>query len=335
MSKILVTGCAGFIGMHACKRFLKNGDIVCGVDNLNNYYDVKLKKDRLKILKTFQHFKFFKFKIENQNKLYDLFKKEKFDIAVNLAAQAGVRFSIQNPNEYIESNISGFMNILENCRKFKIKHLVYASTSSVYGLNSKQPFVEHHSTDHPVSLYAATKKANEQMAHAYSHLFGLRVTGLRFFTVYGPWGRPDMALFKFTKAILNNRKINVFNHGEMYRDFTYIDDISEGIFRISKKLPKKNITFNSYKPRSDISSAPFSIYNIGNNKSVKLNDCIKILENSLGKKSRRNNLPMQLGDVYSTKASVKKLFNDTGFMPKTKLKKGIENFVEWYLKYYY
>tara|TARA_B100001248_G_C27384036_1_gene458665 strand:- start:1034 stop:2059 length:1026 start_codon:yes stop_codon:yes gene_type:complete len=335
MKNILVTGCAGFIGMHVSKRLLSLKYNVVGIDNLNNYYDIKLKKQRLRILKKYKKFNFITLDIANEKKLKNIFLKYKFKYVINLAAQAGVRFSLQNPQEYIQSNIVGFMNILECSRKYNVQHLLYASTSSVYGLNTKQPFLENDLTDHPVSLYAASKKANEQMAHSYSHLFGLKTSGLRFFTVYGPWGRPDMALFKFTKSILEKRKIEVYNRGNMYRDFTYIDDIVTAIVKVMKILPKKNHKFDSRKPKSSESSAPYQIYNIGNSQAVKLDNCIKILEKVIGKKAIRRNLPMQPGDVYSTKASVKKLIKKTGFRPKTNLETGIKKFVSWYIEHYY
>lgn len=332
--KILVTGAAGFIGFYLCKRLLKMDDTVVGIDNLNDYYDVNLKKARLAQLKGSSRFKFYKTALENKDGILELFKAEKFDIAVNLAAQAGVRYSLVNPYAYIDSNIAGFINILEGCRHNKIKHLLFASSSSVYGANTKMPFSVHHNVDHPVSLYAATKKANELMAHTYSSLYNIPCTGLRFFTVYGPWGRPDMALFLFTKAILEDNPIDVFNYGRMKRDFTYIDDIIEGVVRAMDRLPQPNPLWSGDKPDPSSSYAPYRLYNIGNNNSVELMKFIEILENCLGKKAKKNMLPMQVGDVPATYADIDDLMHDTGFRPATSIEDGIKRFVDWYKEYY-
>ena len=332
--KILVTGAAGFIGYHLCKKLCDEGWIVIGLDNINNYYDPKLKKTRLELLSPYKNFKFYKINLIEKEAIKNLFKTENFDYVVNLAAQAGVRYSIENPYAYIESNISGFMNILESCRHYSVKHLIYASSSSVYGANKKIPFSVHDNVDHPLSLYAATKKSNELMAHTYSNLYGLPVTGLRFFTVYGPWGRPDMAAFLFTKAIMEGMPIDVFNYGNMRRDFTFIDDIVEGIFRLINKIPSSNKNWNGNKPDPSSSFAPYKLYNIGNNQPVELSKFIEILEECIGKKANKNLLPMQQGDVYETFADVDDLIKDIGFKPKTDIKEGLAKFVNWYRDFY-
>lgn len=329
--RILVTGVAGFIGFYLTKSLLERGDEIVGVDNLNNYYDIKLKHDRLNIL--FEHekshnFKFIKLALEDREGIQNLFTENKFDAVVHLAAQAGVRYSIDNPHAYIDSNIVGFVNILEGCRHSKIKHLVYASSSSVYGMNKKQPFSTEDRVDNPISLYAATKKSNELMAYTYSHLFGLPTTGLRFFTVYGPMGRPDMAYFKFTKAITENKEIDVYNNGEMQRDFTYIDDIVEGIVRVINKTP------SILQSKIENSEVPYKLYNIGNNQPITLRRFITAIESSCGLKAKENMLPMQDGDVKLTYANIDCLRNDTGFKPKTTIEKGITLFVDWYNGYY-
>ena len=334
MSKILVTGSAGFIGFHLCKKLLDNGREVIGLDNINDYYDVTLKESRLKQIEKRENFKFIKLDIVEKDSVASLFSNEKFDLVVNLAAQAGVRFSLTHPRPYIDSNIVGFLNILEGCRHNKVKHLIYASSSSVYGANTKMPFSVHHNVDHPMSLYAATKKANELMAHTYSSLYELPSTGLRFFTVYGPWGRPDMALFLFTKAILNEKPIDIFNYGNMKRDFTYIDDIVEGVVRIIDKIPEPDPGWKGDNPDISTSYAPYKLYNIGNNNAVELNHFLEVLESCLGKKAKKNLLPIQLGDVPATYADVDDLKNDVGFKPSTSVEDGIKKFVEWYLGYY-
>ena len=332
--KVLVTGAAGFIGLHLCKRLLERGDEVVGLDNINDYYDVKLKYDRLKQLEGQPGFKFIRCSLEDRDAIASLFQLEQFDVVANLAAQAGVRYSLQNPHAYVDSNIVGFLNILEGCRNNSVKHLVFASSSSVYGANAKIPFSEHDNADHPVSLYAATKKSNELMAHTYAHLYGIPVTGLRFFTVYGPWGRPDMAYFSFTKAILEGSSIDIFNHGRMRRDFTYIDDIVEGVVRIVDRAPTSNQTWDSTIPDPATSSAPYRIYNIGNNNPVELGRFIDILEEKLGRKAIRKMLPMQPGDVTVTYANVDDLMRDAGFKPAISIEEGLGYFVEWYKEYY-
>jgi len=332
--KVLVTGAAGFIGSHLSKRLLERGDEVIGIDNVNDYYDVSLKKARLAQLEGRQGFRFVKMSLEEREGLLKLFKEERFDKVVNLAAQAGVRYSLVNPYAYIDANIVGFINILEGCRHNGVKHLVFASSSSVYGANTKMPFSVHDNVDHPVSLYAATKKANELMAHTYSHLYKLPCTGLRFFTVYGPWGRPDMALFLFTKAILEDRPIDVFNHGKMRRDFTYIDDIVEGIVRVVDKIAQPNPKWSGDAPDPGTSYAPYKNYNIGNNNPVELMRFIEVLEEALGKKAKKNLLPMQPGDVPATYADVDDLMRDVGFKPATSIEDGIKRFVDWYRGYY-
>jgi UDP-glucuronate 4-epimerase len=334
--EILVTGAAGFIGFHLCIKLLENDKFskVIGIDNINNYYSVQLKKDRLSILKNYDNFQFYKVSLENREEILSIFKKHNFHTVVNLAAQAGVRYSLENPFSYVQSNIDGFLNILEGCRHNNISHLVFASSSSVYGANRKMPFSVHHNVDHPVSLYAATKKANELMAHTYAHLYNLPCTGLRFFTVYGPWGRPDMALFKFTKNIIEDKPIEVYNFGKMKRDFTYIDDIVEGVYRVINKIPSPNINWDPLSPDPSTSSAPYKIYNIGNNKPVKLMDFISVIEKSIGKKAKIDFKEMQMGDVPETYADVDDLINDVGFKPDTPIEKGVANFIKWYKEYY-
>lgn len=332
--KILVTGAAGFIGYHLSKRLLNEGHQIIGLDNINDYYDVQLKNDRLDKLTPLPNFNFIKMGLEDTLNVDLLFRREQFDVVVNLAAQAGVRYSLKNPNAYIQSNIVGFMNILEGCRHNKVKHLVYASSSSVYGANTAMPFSVHHNVDHPVSLYAATKKANELMAHTYSSLYNIPTTGLRFFTVYGPWGRPDMAYFSFTKAILEGKSIDVYNHGLMKRDFTYIDDIVEGMVRVIDKIPQGNEEWSGDKPDPGTSYAPYKIYNIGNNNPVELLRFIEVIEECLGKTVEKNLLPMQAGDVTATYADVNDLIQDVGFKPTTPIEEGISRFVDWYGRYY-
>lgn len=334
MSKILVTGAAGFIGFHLVQRLVQAGYQVTGFDNLNDYYDVSLKESRLAILNNLEGFTFIRGSLEDRACVESLFKNGRFDYAINLAAQAGVRYSLQNPYAYIDSNLSGFLNLLEGCRQTGIKHLVYASSSSVYGANATVPFSEHHSVDHPVSLYAATKKSNELMAHTYSHLFALPVTGLRFFTVYGPWGRPDMAYFSFTKAILAGQCIDLFNNGQMRRDFTYIDDIVEGVARVLENIPTPNSSWNASKADPASSSAPYRLYNIGNHKPVELVHFVEVLEKCIGKKAVINLLPMQPGEVLTTYADITALSEVVGFRPDTEIKEGIERFVAWYRSYY-
>jgi UDP-glucuronate 4-epimerase len=332
--KILVTGAAGFIGMHVCQRLLARGDEIIGLDNLNDYYDVSLKEARLARLTPHSSFSFRKLDVADRPGMAELFARETPERVIHLAAQAGVRYSLKNPHAYIDSNVSGFVNVLEGCRHAGVKHLVYASSSSVYGGNTRLPFSEHDNIDHPVSLYAATKKANELMAHTYSHLFGIPTTGLRFFTVYGPWGRPDMALFLFTKAILEGRPIDVFNNGRMQRDFTYIDDIVEGILRVADKPPVANDAFDKDNPDPASSWAPYRVFNIGNNSPVELMAYIDTLQQTLGKTAQINFLPLQDGDVPATNANVEALHAVTGFAPATTVKQGIGNFVSWYRNYY-
>ena len=334
MSKILVTGAAGFIGFHLVQRLVRLGHQVTGFDNLNDYYDVSLKEFRLAILEGLAGFTFVRGGLEDRSHVENLFQAGQFDYVVNLGAQAGVRYSLQNPHAYIDSNICGFMNILEGCRQTKVKHLVYASSSSVYGANVTVPFSEHHSVDHPVSLYAATKKSNELMAHTYAHLFGLPTTGLRFFTVYGPWGRPDMAYFSFTKAILEGCPIDVFNHGRMQRDFTYIDDIVEGVVRVMDHAPCPDPFWNAEKPDLATSAAPYRIYNIGNNHPVELGRFIEVLEGCLGRKAIINLLPIQPGEVLVTYADVTDLADAVGFRPDTSIEDGLARFVVWYREFY-
>lgn len=331
---VLVTGAAGFIGFHLSQRLSDKGIKVIGVDDLNDYYDVRLKESRLDILKKLSNFSFHKINLQDKAAIDQLFSSNKFDYVVNLAAQAGVRYSIANPHAYIESNIVGFLNILEACRHNPIKHLVYASSSSVYGANRKMPFSVHDNVDHPLALYAVTKKSNELMAHSYSNLYNIPTTGLRFFTVYGPYGRPDMALFLFTKAILEGKPIDVFNNGKMRRDFTYVDDIVEAIVRLLPSVPKGDPTWSGESPDPATSFAPYKIYNIGNNKPVELLHFIEVLELKLGKTAVKNFLPLQDGDVPETYADVQDLMNDVGFTPSTPIEVGIENFVNWYKQYY-
>lgn len=335
MDVILVTGCAGFIGFHVCLRLLKfNQYKIIGVDNLNPYYSVKLKQDRLKILLAHKNFIFYKISLERRNKVEDIFKQHNIRYVLHLAAQAGVRHSLKDPYSYIDSNIVAFINLLECCRQTGVEHLIFASSSSVYGLNTKMPFSVKDNVDHPISLYAATKKANELMAHTYSYLYELPCTGLRFFTVYGPWGRPDMALFKFTKAIIEDRPIYVYNYGKMERDFTYIDDIVEGIIRVMTRIPEPNPHWSSEYPDPSSSVCPYKIYNIGNNKSVSLEKFIEIIEKSLGKKAIKNYVEMQPGDVPKTYADIEDLYRDIGFRPKTKIEDGITKFIKWYVDYF-
>jgi UDP-glucuronate 4-epimerase len=330
----LLTGSAGFIGFHLSQKLLAQGYSVVGVDNINDYYDVNLKESRLKILKEDSEFTFVKGNLHDRSFIEKIFLDFKFDYVVNLAAQAGLRYSIQNPHAYIESNIQGFLNILEGCRHHKPTHLVYASSSSVYGANKKMPFSVHQNVDHPISLYAATKKSNELMAHTYSVLYKIPTTGLRFFNVYGPYGRPDMALFIFTKSILEGKPIDVFNHGKMRRDFTYVDDIVEGISRLMPKVAEGNSKWNALDPDPGTSFAPYRLYNIGNTKPVELMYYIEILEQKLGKKAIKNFLPMQDGEVTETYSDVEDLMNDVGFKPSTPVEVGIGKFVDWYLDYY-
>jgi UDP-glucuronate 4-epimerase len=332
--KLIVTGSIGFIGYSLCKKLLDRGNTIIGIDNHNDYYDPKIKEARLKRLNDYYNYQHFKEDLINQKNLINIFKKSCPSVVVNLAAQAGVRYSIKNPSVYIQSNVVGFLNILECCRNFKIKNLIYASTSSVYGANTKMPFSEHDNTNHPLSIYAATKKSNELMAHAYSHLYGLSTTGLRFFTVYGPWGRPDMALFKFTKSIIEKKSIDVFNYGNHSRDFTYIDDIVEGIIQTIDNPTGKNLNWNSNSPDPATSAAPWAILNIGNNKPIKLMDYIYALEEALGQKAKINFLPLQPGDVQDTFASINLLKKRLNYNPKTSVKKGVNKFVEWYKSYY-
>jgi UDP-glucuronate 4-epimerase len=331
---ILVTGAAGFIGFHLCQRLLESGFQVVGLDNLNTYYDVRLKEDRLLRLRDRANFRFFKIDLSDREAVARLFKDQGFDMVVNLAAQAGVRYSLVNPYAYVETNLMGFVNILEGCRHTQVKHLVFASSSSVYGANTRMPFSVHDNVDHPVSLYAATKKANELMAHTYASLYQLPCTGLRFFTVYGPWGRPDMALFLFTRAILEGRAIDVYNYGKMQRDFTYIDDIVEGVCRVINRVPAPDPGWNGNQPDAASSYAPYRLYNIGNNQPVELMRFIEVLEDCLGKKAQKNLLPIQPGDVPATYADVEDLMQAVGFKPDTPLEKGIQHFVDWYREYY-
>jgi len=332
--KILLTGAAGFIGFHTANILLARGDEVIGLDNLNDYYDVSLKEARLDRLKKHTNFRFVKMDLADRVGMPALFKREKFSRVINLAAQAGVRYSIQNPLAYIDSNVVGFANILEGCRHTDVEHLVYASTSSVYGANTKMPFSVQQNVDHPLSFYAATKKANELMAHTYAHLYKLPTTGLRFFTVYGPWGRPDMALFLFTKNILAGKPIDVFNFGHHKRDFTFVTDIAQGVVRTMDRVAAPNPNWNSDAPEPSTSNAPFRLYNIGNNQPVELLRYIEVLENCLGKKAQKNMLPLQVGDVPDTYADIQALVNDVGFKPATPVEEGVQKFVEWYVGYY-
>ncbi len=332
--KILVTGAAGFIGMHTSERLLARGDQVVGLDNLNDYYDPSLKEARLARLAPHPGFRFVRMDVEDRAGMARLFAEERFDRVIHLAAQAGVRYSLQNPHAYIDSNIVGFMNILEGCRHGQVQHLVYASSSSVYGGNTRMPFSEHDSVDHPVSIYAATKKANELMAHTYSHLYHLPTTGLRFFTVYGPWGRPDMALFLFTKAILEGRPIDVFNHGRMKRDFTYVDDIADGVIHSLDHTAAPDPGFDSDQPDPGRSNAPYRVLNIGNNNPVELMEYVAAIEDALGTTAQKNFLPLQDGDVPATYADTSALSALTGFAPATSVRDGVARFVAWYLGYY-
>jgi len=332
--KILVTGAAGFIGFHTSKVLLDRGDQVVGLDNMSPYYDVNLKKARLDLLRKRNGFSFVEADLADRTAIEELFRNEKFDRVINLAAQAGVRYSLENPHAYVDSNLVGFLNVLEGCRHNGVEHLVFASSSSVYGSNTQKPFSVHHNVDHPVSLYAATKKSNELMAHTYAHLYELPVTGLRFFTVYGPWGRPDMSLFLFTKKILAGEPIDVFNHGDHARDFTYIDDIVEGVVRTLDQVPKPDPDWNSDSPDPGTSSAPYRLYNIGNNSPVELMQFIECLEKALGKKAEKNFLPMQPGDVRETFADIDDLNEAVGFRPDTRLEDGIQRFVDWYREHY-
>ena len=334
MMKVLVTGAAGFIGMHCIERLLARGDQVVGIDNLNDYYDVTLKESRLSRIADHAAFRFYRVSIEDKEAIADIFAEEKPDRVIHLAAQAGVRYSLENPHAYIDANLQGFMNILEGCRHNDVAHLAYASSSSVYGGNAQMPFSEHHSVDHPVSLYAATKKANELMAHAYSHLYRLPTTGLRFFTVYGPWGRPDMALFLFTDAIRNGRPIDVFNQGAMVRDFTYIDDIVEGVIRVLDKTATPDPDFDPMNPDPGTSTAPFRVFNIGNGNPTPLMDYIGALEDALGMTAEKNMMPMQPGDVPATSADTSELRDWVGFAPNTDVRDGVQRFVDWYIGYY-
>ncbi|MBL0170017.1 MAG: NAD-dependent epimerase [Gemmatimonadaceae bacterium] len=334
MAKILVTGAAGFIGYNTSERLLARGDEVVGFDNVNDYYDPTLKEARLARLAPHAGFRMMRMELGDRDGVERLFREERFDRVIHLAAQAGVRYSLTHPHAYVDSNLVGFLHILEGCRHHGVQHLTYASSSSVYGANTAMPFSVHQNVDHPVSLYAATKKANELMAHTYSHLYGLPTTGLRFFTVYGPWGRPDMALFLFTKAILEGKPIDVFNHGKMRRDFTYIDDIVEGVIRTSDHTAQSNPDWNSDVPDSATSKAPYRLYNIGNNNPVELMHLIATLEQALGRTAEKRMLPMQPGDVPATYADVEALVQDVGFAPKTPIELGVQRFVEWYRNYY-
>lgn len=331
--KFLVTGAAGFIGFHACKRLLQAGHEVVGLDNMNDYYDVNLKQARLDLLQS-PLFSFHKIDLADREGIAQLFAHEKFNRVIHLAAQAGVRYSLENPFAYADSNLIGYLNILEGCRHNHVEHLLYASSSSVYGLNRKMPFSTDDSVDHPVSLYAATKKANELMAHTYSHLYGIPTTGLRFFTVYGPWGRPDMALFKFTKAMLEGKSIDVYNYGKMKRDFTYIDDIVEAIVRMQDIIPQPNPEWTVETGSPADSSAPYRVYNIGNSSPVELMDYITALEEALGMVAEKNMMPIQPGDVLETSADTKPLYDMVGFRPQTTVSQGVKNFVDWYKAYY-
>lgn len=349
MKKVLITGTAGFIGFHLARRLVEGGYQVCGLDMINDYYDVELKYSRLALSginreeigynklvssSTNPGYQFIQLKLEDKEAIFELFKREKFDVVVNLAAQAGVRYSLSHPQVYLDSNITGFLNILEACRAFPVKNLIYASSSSVYGLNKAMPFQVSSNVDHPVSLYASSKKCNELMAHTYSHLFGIPTIGLRFFTVYGPWGRPDMALFLFTKAIREGKPIQVFNHGKMERDFTYIDDIVGGIEKMVPKPPVADVNWDPMDPDPSSSSAPYRIYNIGNSNPVKLTDFIETIEKSLGKKAIKEMMPLQPGDVEKTWADASALARDYDYNPDTSVEYGINKFIEWYNSYY-
>ena len=334
MTNFLVTGAAGFIGSHVAAKLLERGDSVVGIDNLNEYYSVQLKRDRLALLEGREGFAFRELDVSDNANLQELISTDRPEVVIHLAAQAGVRYSIENPGAYVQSNLVGFANVLEVCRHFDVKHLVYASSSSVYGANTKMPFSVHDNVDHPVSLYAATKKSNELMAHTYSHLYRLPTTGLRFFTVYGPWGRPDMALFKFTEAILAGRPIDVYNNGKMQRDFTYIDDIVEGVVRTADHVAAPNLEWSGSKPDPGTSLAPYRLYNIGNNQPVELLRLIEVIEQALGRTAKKNLLPTQPGDVPATYADVDDLVCDVGFQPKTSIEQGVKKFVDWYQSYH-
>ena len=334
MAKILVTGAAGFIGFHTATRLLERGDTVVGLDSMSDYYDVALKEARLAQLRERAGFRFELLDVADRERMAALFARERFDRVVHLAAQAGVRYSLINPHAYIDANVVGFLNILEGCRHNPVEHLVYASSSSVYGANTQMPFAVQDNVDHPVSLYAATKKANELMAHCYSHLYRIPTTGLRFFTVYGPWGRPDMALFLFTKAILEGREIDVFNHGRMQRDFTFIDDIVEGVVRVTDTAATPNTQWSGDTPDPATSKAPYRLYNIGNSSPVQLGRMIEVLEDALGRKAKKRLLDMQPGDVAATYADVDDLERDVGFRPATSIEEGVRRFVDWYLSYH-
>ena len=332
--KVLVTGAAGFIGAQTAKRLLERGDQVIGIDNLNDYYDVSLKEARLDLIKDHEKFRFIRGDIADRALMEMLFAEERPQGVINLAAQAGVRYSLENPHSYIDSNVVGFLNILEGCRYHNVEHLVFASSSSVYGANTNMPYDVHHNVDHPLSIYAATKKSNELMAHTYAHLYRIPVTGLRFFTVYGPWGRPDMSPIIFARKILAGEPIDVFNHGNHSRDFTYIDDIVEGVIRTLDKVPEPNKDWSGDNPDPSTSNAPYQIYNIGNNEPVKLMDFISSIEKAIGREAEKNYLPMQPGDVPDTFANVDALINDVGFKPSTPIDEGIKNFVDWYREFY-
>ncbi|KMV35602.1 NAD-dependent epimerase [Franconibacter pulveris 1160] len=332
--KFLVTGAAGFIGFHVSERLLAAGHQVIGIDNLNDYYDVNLKYARLNLIENHPNFRFQKLDLADRQGMADLFASEKPQRVIHLAAQAGVRYSLENPHAYADANLVGHLNVLEGCRHHQVEHLLYASSSSVYGLNRKMPFSTDDSVDHPVSLYAATKKANELMSHTYSHLYGLPTTGLRFFTVYGPWGRPDMALFKFTKAIVEDKRIDVYNHGKMRRDFTYIDDIAEAIVRLQDVIPQADPKWTVETGSPATSSAPYRVYNIGNSSPVELMDYISALEKALGKEAQKNMMPIQPGDVLETSADTTALYDAIGFKPHTSVEEGVKRFVEWYKAFY-
>lgn len=332
--KILITGASGFIGFHLAKLLLKNNYEVVGIDNMNDYYDIRLKEGRLEILKKYDNYTFYKIDLKDKESIDNLFEKYKFDYVINLAAQAGVRYSIENPYAYVDSNLIGFMNILEACRHYPVKHLLYASSSSVYGGNKVAPFSTEHQVDHPVSLYAATKKSNELMAHTYSHLYKIPTTGLRFFTVYGPWGRPDMAYFSFTDAIMNDKPIKVFNHGKMERDFTYIDDIVEAIYKLLPLAPKANPEWDELKDKQSESFAPYKVYNIGNNQPVQLEKFISVLEDKIGKTAVKNYMEMQPGDVVRTYADTSDLEKAINFRTSTSIEEGLEKFANWYKEFY-
>jgi len=331
---IIVTGAAGFIGMHVSKKLLDDGHNVTGIDNLNTYYDLTLKQNRLNSLSGYKNFIFYKQDIADKDTIMEIFLEANAECVINLAAQAGVRYSLIDPDTYGSSNLVGFLNILEACRNYKVSHLIYASSSSIYGSNEEKPFKETHNTDHPISLYGATKKANEIMAHSYSHLFKIPTTGLRFFTVYGPWGRPDMALFKFTKAILENKPIDIYNHGNMVRDFTYIDDVVHAVTKLVNIPATTSTNYNTQKPDASTSNSPWRIFNIGNGKPTHLMDYISAIEKALGKEAKKNFLPMQKGEVLETFSDTQSLENWTGLKPGTSVMQGVENFVEWYLSYY-